>query len=69
MATADRKDASRLEPWETEGSFVIERYVYIGPKGGEGVQWIVYRVMDGELVNLRVCKTLSQALEVAGAHS
>lgn len=69
MTTNGLPTTPRQEPWEAEGSFVIERYVYVGPKGGEGVQWVVYRVRRGELVNLRACKSLSQALEVAGASS
>lgn len=59
----------RPEPWEAEGSILIERYVYVGKRGGEGVQWIVYRVRDRHLVHVRSCDTLSRALEVAGATS
>lgn len=59
----------RPDPWAAEGSFVIERYSYVGPKGGKDVQWIVWRVKKGELVVLGSRDTLSEALEAAGARS
>lgn len=57
------------QPWEADGSIVIERYEYVGPQGGTGVQWLVHRVKDGELGMVRACKSLSEALEVTGATS
>ena len=65
----DEARNAATQPWEADGSIVIERYVYVGRNGVTDVQWVVHHVRDGELRHVRACDTLSKALEVAGATS
>jgi hypothetical protein len=51
------EDREYPESWR----FLIERYDYLGPKGGEGVQWLVYEPTAAGLRLVHVSKTMRQA--------
>lgn len=55
------------------GSYVIERYIYIRPSGGTGVQWCVHRVeRDGswaQLVALDTRRAAAEFIAQAGSSS
>ena len=52
---------------ESDGSFLIEKYLYATDRQTTGVQWLVYVVKDGTLTYLQGFKTRRAAAEFIGA--